>query len=116
MIPPGRSKWLDWEPGQQALHISPSSAVDAPTKPTEPGPDAGFDGFVGATTGESPTFQSPQRSLAAESEGTIRWSRWKARALNELFREQGVTGQRGKIKADTVEHGEAKRCASGVRK
>lgn len=36
----------------------------------------------------------------------IKWSEWKARALNELFLEQSATGRRGNITAATVEHGE----------
>jgi len=31
---------------------------------------------------------------------------WKAAALNRLFLEQGVTGQPGRITAETVRHGE----------
>jgi hypothetical protein len=31
---------------------------------------------------------------------------WKARELNRLFWEQGLTGKRGQITAETVKHGE----------
>jgi hypothetical protein len=34
------------------------------------------------------------------------WSEWKADALNRLFKELGTSGQRGRITAATVEHGE----------
>jgi hypothetical protein len=34
------------------------------------------------------------------------WSEWQAKALNDLFLEQGATGRRGNITAATVEHGE----------
>ena len=37
------------------------------------------------------------------------WCEWKAAALNQLFRNQGVTGQPGRITAATVQHGERKR-------
>jgi hypothetical protein len=36
----------------------------------------------------------------------IPWAGWKAASLNRLLLEQGVTGQPGRIKAGTVEHGE----------
>jgi hypothetical protein len=38
----------------------------------------------------------------------IPWEAWKAVTLNRLFREQGVTGSPGRIKAATVRHGEGK--------
>jgi hypothetical protein len=38
----------------------------------------------------------------------IPWAEWKAAALNRLFQEQGVTGQLGRITAETVRHGERK--------
>jgi hypothetical protein len=41
-----------------------------------------------------------------------RWMSWaerKAEMLNRLFLEQGVTGRRGRITAETVLHGERKR-------
>jgi len=37
------------------------------------------------------------------------WAEWKAEALNRLFQEQGRTGQRGRITAATVRHGEGGR-------
>jgi hypothetical protein len=39
----------------------------------------------------------------------IPWAEWKAAMLNELFFEQGVLGQPGKITAPTVMHGERRR-------
>jgi hypothetical protein len=36
------------------------------------------------------------------------WAEWKAAALNRLFREQGTSGQPGRITAATVRHGEQK--------
>jgi len=41
----------------------------------------------------------------------IPWAEWRARSLNKLFLEQGVTGQSGgqsgRIKAAAVQHGES---------
>lgn len=37
------------------------------------------------------------------------WAEWKGAALNRLFLEQGVTGQSGRISAETVRHGEQSR-------
>jgi hypothetical protein len=41
-----------------------------------------------------------------DGERWLSWYQWKAEALNRLFREQGRTGEAGKITAETVEHGE----------
>jgi hypothetical protein len=46
---------------------------------------------------------------AARQEVWMDWCDWKASALNQLFKEQGVTGQPGRITAATVRHGEAGR-------
>jgi hypothetical protein len=46
---------------------------------------------------------------AARREVWTDWAEWKARVLNRLFQEQGVTGQPGRITAATVRHGERKR-------
>ena len=43
---------------------------------------------------------------ATRSEVWLSWAEWKARELNRLFQEQGVTGQPGRITAATVRHGE----------
>ena len=43
---------------------------------------------------------------AARRDVWMDWCEWKARMLNCLFQEQGVTGQPGRITAATVEHGE----------
>jgi hypothetical protein len=34
------------------------------------------------------------------------WAEWKAEMLNQLFQEQGRSGQRGRITAATVQQGE----------
>ena len=46
-------------------------------------------------------------AVACEPERSLPWAEWKAVALNQLFRDQGVTGQTGQITAATVRHGEA---------
>jgi hypothetical protein len=50
-------------------------------------------------------------AASGDAEGARRqvwmsWHEWKARMLNRLFLEQGVTGQPGRITAATVRHGE----------
>jgi hypothetical protein len=42
------------------------------------------------------------------------WSEWKARCLNRLFHEQGVTGKPGCVTAATVRHGERSNRRSGA--
>src|SRR5579872_4051508 len=37
----------------------------------------------------------------------IPWAEWRAEALNRIFKEQGVSGERGRIKSETVASGEA---------
>lgn len=39
----------------------------------------------------------------------VSWPEWKAASLNKLFREQGITGQPGRITAATVRNGETGR-------
>lgn|ERR1035437_6608619 len=50
-----------------------------------------------------------QSQLAHEADRGTPWAEWKAAALNQLFKEQGVTGQPGRITAATVRHGESVR-------
>ena len=40
-----------------------------------------------------------------EKDAGVQWEDWKARELNRLFEEQGVTGRPGKITAAVVRHG-----------
>jgi hypothetical protein len=42
---------------------------------------------------------------AARKEVWISWCEWKARALNRLFLEHGLTGEPGRITAETVRDG-----------
>jgi hypothetical protein len=46
--------------------------------------------------------------LSPEAMEGISPEEWKARALNRLFEQQGLTGQPAKITAATVRHGERK--------
>ena len=55
----------------------------------------------------SPSLPNPPaaRCLAREA-APISWAQWKANALNLLFQQQGQLGERGRITAATVIHGE----------
>jgi hypothetical protein len=50
-----------------------------------------------------------QATVPAGTEVSITWDEWKAAALNQLFKEQGMTGNPGRIIAATVRHGESLR-------
>jgi hypothetical protein len=47
-----------------------------------------------------------ERAVAARKEVWISWAEWKAQALNRLFREQGTLAQSGRIRVETIQHGE----------
>jgi hypothetical protein len=55
---------------------------------------------------ERASNQANSTTAATEVKG-VRWAEWRAGALNRLFREQGVTGQPGRITGATVRHGES---------
>ncbi len=114
-----RRRWLAWRSDGP---IMADLAETEPTKPSEPGFD-GFDGSssvlstkIGAQPGQpnrrSTPVSSIQKSitlsvdLATASEQVMSWAEWKAGAINQLFLEQGTTGQPGRIAADTIRHGE----------
>jgi hypothetical protein len=100
---PKPPRWIDWKPSTQI--ITDSSRTE-PTKPSKPGSV----GFVGSTPEELPNIQMKPDSEAESAhvpERGIPWAEWKAAALNQLFKEQGVTGRPGRITAATVRHGEA---------
>jgi hypothetical protein len=102
---PGFSRWMNWRTNVPIIGDSPEGE---PTKPSKPG----FVGFVGSSLEELPNIQprsGSKQESAPEPERGIPWAEWKAAALNQLFREQGVTGQPGRITAATVLHGEAGR-------
>ena len=95
-------RWINWHPRAQTMA---GSEGGGPTKPSKPGSV----GFVGSTSGELPIIRVGSGSVndsAREHERGVPWAEWKAAALNKLFKEQGVTGQPGRITAATVEHGE----------
>jgi hypothetical protein len=43
-------------------------------------------------------------SQSSDADHGISWAEWKAATLNQLFKEQGVTGQPGRITAATIQH------------
>lgn len=52
--------------------------------------------------------RTPEPSGAVDgADRGIPWAEWKASTLNQLFKEQGVTGQLGRITAATMRHGES---------
>jgi hypothetical protein len=107
-------------------HILADVPEGEPTKPSKPGSV----GFEGATSAESPEIVADPPKLARTSDvlkpmgatdsmGTSSprkdepvsrvygsWAEWNAAELNRLFKEQGVGGIPGRIKAATVRHGE----------
>jgi hypothetical protein len=61
----------------------------------------GFGGFVSfVSRGTSPNEHAESRPIS--------WAEWKARSLNRLSLEQGVSGRPGRITAATVRDGEQK--------
>jgi hypothetical protein len=48
-----------------------------------------------------------QSSVARDADRGIPWAEWKAATLNQLFKEQGATGQPGRIMAATIRHCES---------
>jgi len=56
------------------------------------------------------TQQKPERAAASPhsepDEVLIPWAEWKARELNRLFLEKGVTREPGRITTETVRNGE----------
>ena len=99
------SRWMEWRPSGQIIG---DSAEDEPTKPSKPGSE----GFVGAASVGLPNIQlkSPSAEKVVHGhERAIPWAEWKAAALNQLFREQGVTGRPGQITGATVQHADTRR-------
>lgn len=50
-----------------------------------------------------------QSEVANGADRGTPWAEWRAAALNQLFKEQGVTGQPGRITAATIRHSESVR-------
>jgi hypothetical protein len=53
--------------------------------------------------GRLPVIRTEQRTNPEENK-RVSWAQWKARALGEIFREHGTTGEPGRITAATVAH------------
>jgi hypothetical protein len=103
--PVKKSRWLDWKTSGSILADSPEGE---PTKPSKPS----FEAFVGATPGEFPIIRARSGAVGdatGEPERGIAWAEWRAADLNQLFRDQGVTGEPSRITAATVRHCEAAR-------
>ena len=66
-------------------------------------------GSLGRRNADSSTAFRLGDPEAARQEVWMDWYEWKVRALNRLFQEQGVTGQPGRITAETVRRGEQAR-------
>lgn len=102
-------EWLEW---QLSAPITAGSADIKPTKPSKPG-FVGFDGSVpdenGNLAGTGKELEDASRrtqlDCAAEPERVMSWAEWKAAALNQLFLEQGSSGEPGRITAETILHG-----------
>ena len=104
-------EWLEW---QLPEPIIAGSADIKPTKPSKPG----FVGFEGSVPDENRNLAGTGKELedacrrtqldcAAEPERVMSWAEWKAAALNQLFLEQGSSGEPGRITAGTLFHGKA---------
>ncbi len=111
--------WLDWVPSGP---ITPNSPESERTKPSKPG-SVGFEGASqgratvvepkmggqtsrGSSVGEQGGQARCAVDCAPEQEG-MSWFAWQAATLNRLFLEQGLTGQQGRITAETVRHGQS---------
>lgn len=60
----------------------------------------------GTALAKRPARFGTQEPEDARSEVSLSWVEWKAQNLNRLFQGQGLTGQPGRITAETVRHGE----------
>jgi hypothetical protein len=95
-----RNRWLGWEAKARILE---NSAEGEPTKPSKPGSV----GFVGATLGNSRKTETVLDTFKAKPPASFpTWAEFRATMLNQLFQEQGLLGELGRITAATVRHGE----------
>jgi hypothetical protein len=108
-------QWLDWQPKQPITADSPQREPTNPSKPS-------FVGFVGSLPAYPPKIGAVEESTLPDNqpenriqatvdsspatERVMSWAEWKAAALNRLFLEQGISGQAGRITAETILHGE----------
>src|SRR5262245_46679311 len=96
--PATRSRWIDWQPKARILA---DATERKPTKPSKPS----FVGFDGVTPGKSRKIDSPAHAEDVRGgESSTPWAEWKAAELNRLFQEQGMTGEPGRITAETIRH------------
>lgn len=132
---PSDRRWLDWTPTHRTIA---DSAGSEPTKPSKLGfvgfvgplsvapanieperiPSCGPSGDhqeishpgepdSGAPNEREESIQSGV-DCASKQERVMSWAEWQAATLNRLFLEQGLTGQSGRITADTIRHGQRK--------
>ena len=111
------SQMADWATEARSI-TADSPRRSEPTKPSKPS----FAGFVGLLPADPPkigaveTIDLPGQSAgeshpshgdsSTATERVMSWAEWKARALNRLFLEQGISGQAGRITAETILNGE----------
>jgi hypothetical protein len=98
-------RWMNWRAPNQIIG---DSAENDPTKPSKPG----FVGFVGSVPDDQTNIRVKSESVheaVNDTDRGIPWAEWKAAALNQLFKEQGLIGQPGRITAATIRHGESVR-------
>ncbi len=96
-------RWMNWRAKDQIIG---DPVENEPTKPSKPG----FVGFVGSIPEELRNIGGNSGSIdhvASDSDRGILWAEWKAATLNRLFKEQGATGQPGRITAATIRHSES---------
>ena len=102
-------EWLEW---QLPAPITAGSADIKPTKPSKPR----FVGFEGSVPDQNRNLDETGKELedachrtqldcARKPERVMSWAEWKAATLNQLFLEQGSSGEPGRITAETVLHG-----------
>jgi hypothetical protein len=115
---PGDRRWLDWAPSGPIIANPPKAEPTKPSKPSSVGFEGAFQSpatvvgpkMGGQTSRSSRVAEQGEQARCAvdcapEQEG-MSWFAWQAATLNRLFLEQGVTGQPGRITAETVRHGQ----------
>src|ERR1039457_2929564 len=97
---------MSWRDKLQVAYLESRDKSDrSPTFVTSVTDSRDKAGAISSVVGHSPD----QSQLAHEADRGTPWAEWKAATLNQLFKEQGVTGQPGRITAATVRHGESVR-------
>jgi hypothetical protein len=86
---------------ENPLTKAPGQAISSQTQPTNTG------AIINAGSHREATTNPPEtRRPAPVPARAMSWAEWKADALNALFQQYGSGGQRGRITAATVLHGE----------